>query len=45
VKEFGPLIISIDTQGNNLIEQNKAAINARRQPIVDRINRQVAFIK
>ena len=45
VREFGPLIISIDTQGNNLIEQNKAAINARRQPIVDRINRQVAFIK
>lgn len=45
VKEFGPLIISIDTQGNNLIEQNKAAINARRQPIVDRINGQVGFIK
>ena len=45
VKEFGPLIISIDTQGNNLIEQNKAAINARRQPIVERINGQVGFIK
>lgn len=23
VKEFGPLIVSIDTQGNNLIQQNK----------------------
>ena len=24
VKEFGPLIVSIDTEGNNLFEQNKA---------------------
>ena len=26
VKEFGPLIISIDTKGNNLIEKNKASV-------------------
>lgn len=45
VKEFGPLIISIDTQGNNLIEQNKTEINARRPAIVDRINCQVRFIR
>jgi L(+)-tartrate dehydratase beta subunit len=45
VKEFGPLIISIDVHGNNLIERNKAGFNARRKPIVDRINSQVRFIK
>ncbi len=27
VKEFGPLIISIDTKGNNLFETNKAGFN------------------
>lgn len=45
VREFGPLIISIDTQGNNLFEQNKARFNARKGPIVERINRQVRFIR
>jgi len=45
VKEFGPLIISIDTQGNNLIEKNKAEFNAKKAPIVEKIHRQVGFIK
>jgi L(+)-tartrate dehydratase beta subunit len=45
VREFGPLIISVDTKGRNLIEQNKAQFNARKGAIVDRINSQVAFIK
>ena len=36
VREFGPLIISIDTKGNNLIEQNKAVFNAKKVPIVER---------
>ncbi len=45
VKDFGPLIISIDTHGNNLIERNKAEFNARKKPIVERINEQVRFIK
>ena len=45
VKEFGPLIISIDTQGNNLIEKNKAEFNAKKAPIVQRIHQQVGFIK
>jgi L(+)-tartrate dehydratase beta subunit len=44
VNEFGPLIISIDTKGNNLIEQNKARFNQRKKPILDRINAQVKFI-
>lgn len=30
VREFGPLIISIDTKGNNLIEQNKARFNEKK---------------
>ena len=45
VKEFGPLIISIDTKGNNLIAQNKARFDAKKAPIIDRINKQVSFIK
>lgn len=29
VKEFGPLIVSIDTKGNNLFEKNKKVFNER----------------
>ncbi|MBK9676179.1 MAG: L(+)-tartrate dehydratase subunit beta [Betaproteobacteria bacterium] len=45
VKEFGPLIISIDTKGKNLIEQNKAQFNAKKSAIVERISGEVRFIK
>jgi len=45
VKEFGPLIISIDTKGNNLIDANKATFNERKVPIVKEISAQVRFIK
>ncbi len=45
VRELGPLIISIDTRGNNLIAQNKVQFNAKKGAIVDRINSQVGFIK
>jgi L(+)-tartrate dehydratase beta subunit len=31
VREFGPLIISIDTKGNNLIEQNKKVFNEKEE--------------
>jgi len=44
VNEFGPLIISIDTKGNNLIEQDKARFNERKKPVLDKINAQVRFI-
>ena len=44
VKEFGPLIVSIDTHGNNLIADNRKVFDARRAPIVERISRQVRFI-
>jgi len=44
VREFGPLIISIDTKGNNLIEQNKKVFNEKKKPILERIHKQVRFI-
>jgi len=45
VKEFGPLIISIDTQGRNLIEQNKTQFAGKKGAILERINSEVRFIK
>ena len=45
VKEFGPLIISIDTKGNNLIERNKQQFNSKKDAILERINGQIGFIK
>ena len=45
VKNFGPLIISIDTKGNNLFEMNKARFNEKKVPIVEEISKQVGFIK
>jgi L(+)-tartrate dehydratase beta subunit len=45
VKDFGPLIISIDTKGNNLFDQNKAIYNAKKGPAVEEICKQVRFIK
>ena len=45
VKNFGPLIISIDTQGNNLFEMNKVKFNSKKLPIVNEISKQIKFIK
>ncbi|MFU2486749.1 L(+)-tartrate dehydratase subunit beta [Thauera sp. WH-1] len=45
VLEFGPLIISIDTKGNNLIQQNKAVFNEKKKPVLEKINTQLSFIK
>lgn len=45
VKNFGPLIISIDSKGNNLFERNKAEFNAKKGPIVEKISKQIRFIK
>lgn len=45
VKEFGPLIISIDTNGNNIFEQNKVTFNERKGAILERIHEKVKFIK
>ena len=45
VKEFGPLIISIDTKGNNLINQNKSEFQKKKKPILERISKELKFIK
>lgn len=45
VKNFGPLIISIDAKGNNLFDKNKAAFNAKKGPIVKEISEHVRYIK
>ena len=45
VKNFGPLIISIDTKGNNLFEMNKVKFNSKKLPIVNEISKQIKFIK
>ncbi|MBX2837201.1 MAG: L(+)-tartrate dehydratase subunit beta [Gammaproteobacteria bacterium] len=45
VKEFGPLIISIDTKGNNLFEINKKQFNDRKADVLSRISEKVRFIK
>lgn len=45
VKDFGPLIVSIDTEGNNLFEEQKVLYNERKQEVLDEISPQVKFIK
>lgn len=44
VKEFGPLIVSIDTEGRNLFEENKIVFNRRKEQVVEQICKQVRFI-
>lgn len=45
VRDFGPLIISIDTKGNNLFQQNKERLNEAKKPILDRIKKELSFIR
>ena len=45
VKEFGPLIVSIDTQGNNMFEENKVIFNQKKGKAIEEISKQVGFIK
>ncbi|MBE3606154.1 L(+)-tartrate dehydratase subunit beta [Campylobacter sp. RM13119] len=45
VKEFGPLIVSIDAHGNNLFEQNKIKFNEKKDAAVEKIIKEVGFIK
>lgn len=45
VKEFGPLIVSIDTKGRNLFEENKVIFNERKEKATAEICKQVGFIK
>ena len=41
VKEFGPLIVSIDTEGNNMFEKNKVTFNERKDAVYEKISKQV----
>lgn len=45
VKEFGPLIVSIDAEGNNLFEQNKITYNQRKEVALEDLYSKVQFIK
>lgn len=45
VKSFGPLIISIDTKGNNLFETNRAGFDEKKGPVIEEISRKVRFIR
>lgn len=45
VNEFGPLIVSIDTQGNNWFEQKKCEYNETKEQVLADICQQVKFIK
>ena len=45
VKEFGPLIVSIATEGNNLFEENKVIFNQSKDEVYQEIASQVSFIK
>ncbi|WP_334328582.1 L(+)-tartrate dehydratase subunit beta [Companilactobacillus sp. HBUAS59699] len=45
VKDFGPLIVSIDTNGDNLFEKNKVEFNRRKEEKIEEISKQVSFIK
>lgn len=45
VKEFGPLIVSIDAEGNNIFEQNKVIFNERKEKALEDLYTKVKFIK
>lgn len=45
VKEFGPLVVAIDTEGRNLFEENKVIFNERKDAALEEIYKHVSFIK
>ncbi|MED4227370.1 L(+)-tartrate dehydratase subunit beta [Neobacillus cucumis] len=45
VNEFGPLIVSIDAEGNNIYEENKVEFNKKKEEQYELIAKQVRFIK
>ncbi len=45
VKEFGPLIVSIDSEGRNYFEEKKLEYNVKKDEQVKEISKQVSFIK
>lgn len=45
VRNFGPLVVSIDTAGRNLFEENKVRFNERKDEVLKDICRHVHYIK
>ena len=45
VKEFGPLIVSIDSEGRNYFEEKKIEYNKKKDEQIEIISKQVGFIK
>jgi len=45
VEEFGPLIVSIDAEGNNLFENNKIEFNKRKEKLLNEVYEKVRYIK
>ena len=45
VKDFGPLIVSIDTDGRNFFEEKKVEYNARKDAEVEKISGMVHYMK
>ena len=45
VKEFGPLIVSIDSYGKNYFEEKKVEYNKKKDEQIEIISKQVGFIK
>ena len=45
VKEFGPLIVSIDTAGNNLFENNKKVFAERKEKALEELYPKLNFMK
>ena len=45
VKDFGPLIVTIDTNGDNFFDAKKAEFNRRKEEQIKKISEQVQFIK
>lgn len=43
VKEFGPLIVTIDTHGHNYVDDQKKLYNERKVPIIEEIDKHVDF--
>jgi L(+)-tartrate dehydratase beta subunit len=45
IKEFGPLIVSIDVHGENLFENNKKVFNKKKDEQYAKIVDKLKFIK
>ena len=45
VEEFGPLIVTIDTEGNNLFETNKKLYNERKDAALEKLYPELKYIK